>query len=165
MRREPIVTDSNQSTVTNDTLPEVAVKPGRRISLVWIIPLVAALIGAWLVYTTLSEKGPAITITFDTAAGLEAGKTKVKHKDVEVGAVETVALNKDLSGVIVTVQMAKGADEYLTSGTRFWVVRPRLTAGGVSGRGTLVSGAYIEVDPQPGDPTDTFTGLEIPPVL
>ncbi len=170
-----MVTDNKQSTdaqstetpstESNGTLPEVAVKPGRSLSIVWLIPLVAAAIGAWLLYTTLSEKGPVITITFDTAAGLEAGKTKVKHKDVEVGTVETVALNEDHTGVIVTVQMAKGADQYLTSGTRFWVVRPRLTAGGVSGLGTLVSGAYIEVDPQPGEPMDTFTGLEIPPVL
>lgn len=164
------MTDSKQSTQTtstetNGTLPEVAVKPGRSFSIVWLIPLVAAAIGAWLLYTTLSEKGPVITIAFETAAGLEAGKTKVKHLDVEVGVVETVVLKEDLSGVVVTVQMVKGADRYLTSGTRFWVVRPRLTAGGVSGLGTLVSGAYIEVDPQPGDPTETFTGLEIPPVL
>ncbi len=81
------------------------------------------------------------------------------------GVVEDVALSEDLQTVNVTVQMVKGADKYLTENTRFWVVRPRLTAGGVSGLGTLVSGAHVELDPKPGEPADSFVGLEVPPVL
>jgi len=159
------VTDKVQSADGDVPLPEVAVKSGRSFSIVWLIPLVAAVIGGWLLYTTLAEKGPVINITFETAAGLEETKTKVKFKDVEVGVVEKVSLGENLDTVNVTVQMVKGADRYLTDATRFWVVRPRLTAGGVSGLGTLVSGAYIEVDPQPGESADTFVGLEVPPVL
>lgn len=159
------MTDSTKSTESDGALPEVAVKSGRSFSIVWLIPLVAAVIGGWLLYTTLSEKGPVITISFETAAGLEATKTKVKFKDVEVGVVERIALSENLDKVNVTVQMIKGAEKYLTTDSKFWVVRPRLTAGGVSGLGTLISGAYIEVDPEPGEPADTFVGLEIPPVL
>ena len=123
------------------------------------------MIGGWLLYTTLAEKGPRITISFETAAGLEATKTRVKFKDVDVGTVEAISLSEDLQRVNVTVQMVKGAEKYLSTNTRFWVVRPRLTAGGVSGLGTLVSGAHVEVDPQPGEPARDFVGLEIPPVL
>ncbi len=102
--------------------PEVAIQPRRRrISVVWIIPIVAILIGGWLAYTTISEKGPTITITFETAEGLEAGKTKVKLKDVEIGLVESIHFQPDLSGVIVTASLTKGAEPYLTDKTRFWV--------------------------------------------
>ncbi len=159
------MTDSKQSMDSNGALPEVDVKSSRRVSIVWLIPLVAAVIGGWLLYTTLAEKGPRITISFETAAGLEATKTRVKFKDVDIGTVESIALSEDLQRVNVTVQMVKGAEKYLTENTRFWVVRPRLTAGGVSGLGTLVSGAHVEVDPQPGEPARDFVGLEIPPVL
>jgi paraquat-inducible protein B len=160
-----MATDNKQSTQTDGSLPEVAVKSSRSFSMVWLIPLVATVIGGWLLYTTLAGKGPVITIIFDTAAGLEATKTKVKFKNVDVGVVEDVALSEDLQRVNVTIQMVNGADKYLTENTRFWVVRPRLTAGGVSGLGTLVSGAHVELDPQPGEPARTFVGLEIPPVL
>ncbi len=159
------MTDTRQTTEEGEVLPEVAVKSGRSFSMVWLIPLVAAVIGGWLLYTTLAEKGPVITVSFETAAGLEATKTKVKFKNVDVGVVEKVALSENLQTVNVTIQMVKGADEFLTENTRFWVVRPRLTAGGVSGLGTLVSGAHVELDPNPGEPADTFVGLEIPPVL
>jgi len=138
----------------------------RRISFVWIIPVVAILIGGWLAYSTISEKGPTITIDFKTAEGLEAGKTKVKFKDVDIGQVESVTIKRDLSGVVVTASLSKEVSEHLTEATRFWVVRPRLGAGGVSGLGTLVSGAYIEMDPSgQGAEAREFIGLEIPPLV
>ena len=144
----------------------VKTKKGFSFSIVWLVPLVAVLIGGWLVYKAVSEKGPTITITFDTAEGLEAGKTKIKYKDVEVGQVESITLARGLSHVIVTAEMTKGAEPYLTESTRFWVVRARVAAGGVSGLGTIFSGAYIGIEPgKPGKRTLSFKGLEVPPVI
>ena len=88
-----------------DELPEVAVATRNGFSIVWIIPLIAALIGGWLAYKTISEMGPTITITFNNGEGLEAGKTKIKYKAVDVGTVETVEISEDLSQVIVTATM------------------------------------------------------------
>ena len=138
----------------------------RRFSIVWIVPLVALLIGGWLAFKAINEKGPVITITFATADGLEAGKTKIKFKDVEIGQVETIALSEDVSQVVVTAKMIKGSEPYLTDQTKFWVVRPRIIRGSVSGLGTMLSGAYIGIDGnKSGAPAHHFTGLEIPPVV
>ncbi len=154
-----------RSTTDLDDVPEVEVAARRGPSIVWLIPLVAGAIAIWLGYTTLQQKGPTITITFANAEGLEAGKTKVKYKDVEVGLVDDVTISEDLSRIIVTASMVKGADHYLNEGTKFWIVRPRIGAGGVSGLGTLVSGAFVALDPGEGEPTKSFTGLEEPPPI
>jgi len=147
-------------------IPEAMVHTRRQFSIVWLVPIVAILIGGWLAYKGLSEKGPTITISFESAEGLEAGKTKLKYKDVEIGQVETIRFNVDLSRVLVTAELAKEAEPYLTENTRFWVVRPRVTGSGVSGLGTLFSGAYIGMDPgKEGQPERHFKGLEIPPVV
>ena len=148
-------------------VPEADVRTRkRRISIVWLVPLVALAIGGWLVYKAVSEKGPTITITFKSAAGLEAGKTKIKYKDVELGQVDSVELGDDLSQVIVKAELVKEAKNFLSENTRFWVVRARVAAGGVSGLGTLFSGAYIGLDPgKPGNPATQFKGLEVPPVV
>ena len=129
----------------------------------WIIPVVAALIGGWLTYKTISEQGPKVIITFEDGAGLESGKTKIKYKSIEVGTVQTVYINPDLSRVVVTAEFNKQTEPHLTENTRFWVVRPRLGLGGISGFETLVSGAYIAVDPRPGASSRTFTELVKPP--
>lgn len=149
-----------------DDIPEAVVQTRRQISIVWLVPVVAILIGGWLAYKAISEKGATITITFRTAEGLEAGKTKIKYKDVEVGQVEAIKLSKDLTHVEVTAEFVKGAEDYLMENTRFWVVRARVAAGEVSGLGTIFSGAYIGMDPgKSGKPTHHFKGLEIPPVV
>lgn len=158
--------EENASLPGPDEIPDVEVETRRRISVVWIIPVVAALIGAWLAYVTISEKGPTITISFETAEGLEAGKTKLKYKDVEMGTVESIVVSDDLSAVIVTASLNKSAEPHLTESTRFWVVRPRLGTRGISGLGTLVSGAFIEIDPGKGGKSKrSFKGLEDPPVV
>ncbi len=146
-----------------DEIPEVEVASRGGFSLVWIIPLIAALIGGWLAYKTISEMGPTITITFNEGEGLEAGKTKIKYKSVEVGIVETVVISGDLSQVIVTATMNKETEPHLTTNTQFWVVRPRVGFSGISGLETLVSGAYIDADPRPGESTREFMGLDTPP--
>lgn len=146
-------------------VPEAVIRTKKSFSIVWLVPLVAVLIGGWLVYKALSEKGPRITITFNTAAGLEAGKTKIKHKDVEIGKVQSIRLSKDLSQVVVTAELAKGIESCLTDRARFWVVRARIAASEVSGLRTLFSGAYIALDPgKGGEPLRAFTGLERPPI-
>jgi len=135
------------------------------ISPIWAIPIVALAVAIWLAYTTLNARGPDITISFRTGEGLEAGKTQVKHNDVELGTVNKIELSPDLSHVIVTASMSKTATAHLNAGTRFWVVRPRLSLSNFSGLETLVSGSYIEMDPGPGDPAYSFVGLEEPPVI
>jgi len=147
-------------------LPQADVQSKKQISIVWLIPIVAVLIGGWLAYKGLSEKGPMVTITFESAEGLEAGKTQLKYKDVKIGQVATIRFNADLSRVIITAELVKEAEPFLTENARFWVVRPRVTASGVSGLGTLFSGAYIGMDPgKEGAPARSFKGLEIPPVV
>ena len=91
-----------------EELPEIAVQKKGGFSIVWIIPIVAALVGGWLAYKTISEKGPTITITFEDGAGLEAGKTKIKYKSIEVGTIKSVDISRDLSGVLVTAEFSKG---------------------------------------------------------
>lgn len=137
-----------------------------RPSIIWVVPVVAALAGAFVAWRAISEQGPSIRIHFATAEGLEAGKTKLRFKDVEVGLVETIELADDLSGVTVTAQMGKDFERYLTDRTRFWVVRARIAGGQVSGLGTLFSGAYIGVDPVPeGESAREFRGLDEAPVV
>ena len=146
--------------------PAAEIRAKRSISIVWVIPLVALLIGGWLAYKAFSEKGPTITITFESAEGLEAGKTKIKYKDVEIGEVKEITISKDISHVVVTAELKKGVQPYLTDKTRFWVVRARVGAGQVSGLGTIFSGAYIGIDPQKeGKRQNQFKGLEVAPVL
>jgi paraquat-inducible protein B len=143
-----------------------AVMRRRRPSLVWLAPAVAALIGlSMLVHAWLSA-GPEISIAFRTATGLEAGKTPVKYKGVTVGEVKAVALSADGARAVVTVALDKSASSLTRRDTRFWVVRPRVGAGGVSGLDTLLSGAYIAADA--GTASDTgkaFTGLATPPTV
>jgi paraquat-inducible protein B len=148
-------------------LPEAEVRTKKqRISIVWLVPLIALAVGGWLVYKAISEKGPIVTITFKSADGLEAGKTKIKYKDVELGQVDSIVLSEDLSHVIVKAELVKEAGNFLSENTRFWVVRARVSAGSVSGLSTLFSGAYIGLDPgNPGKPATQFKGLEVPPVV
>ncbi|MBF0177575.1 MAG: MCE family protein [Magnetococcales bacterium] len=131
----------------------------------WFIPLIAAAVAVWTAYSIWSGQGPLITISFKTADGLQESRTKVKLKDVEVGTVTQVTLSPDLSQVLVQVRLAKSAAEHTRTGTRFWVVRPRLTASGLTGLNTLVSGSFIEMDPGPGKPHLDYVGLEAPPVV
>jgi paraquat-inducible protein B len=138
----------------------------RRFSPIWLVPIVAALVGVYLAWITFSEKGPTISISFETADGLEAGKTLIKHKEVVFGTVKTITLSEDLSHVEVTAEMTREATPHLREGTRFWVVRPRLSlTGSVSGLSTILSGAYIDFDPGQGAEERSFTGLEEPPVV
>ncbi len=126
----------------------------------WLIPLVAIAIGLWLAAKTLSERGPTVTVEFKTASGLAAGQTKVKFKDVDVGQVTSIDVSNDLKTVIVTAELKHAFVAFLTENTRFWVERPRVTASGVSGLDTLLSGSYIALDP--GTEGRSQTGFQGP---
>lgn len=147
------------------SVPDIVVRARRTLPVIWIIPLVAAVVAGSMWYEAVRERGPEIVIHFETASGLDGGKTRLRVKDVSVGVVSSIALNDDLSGVTVTARMERGTEPYLRDSTRFWVVRPSFGLGGISGLETVVSGAYIEMDPgASGEPTTTFTGLETPPL-
>jgi paraquat-inducible protein B len=147
-------------------IPQAVAVPRRRwaISVAWVIPLVAVLVGGWIAVHYILSQGPTITISFTNAEGLEAGKTKVRYKNVDIGTVKSINISDDRSHVIVTADIAKNAENLIVTDTRFWVVRPRISFNSVSGIGTLLSGAYIGVDA--GKSTTEkrdFAGLDTPP--
>jgi paraquat-inducible protein B len=135
-----------------------------RPSIVWLIPVLALMVGGWLGYKTGSEKGPEIEISIKDAAGKQVGKTVIKFKDAEVGKVAGICAADDLKRVLVTAELVAGTAPWLTQGTRFWIARPRVAAGHVSGLDTFLSGAFIEMDPViEGKRSRTVMGLEEPP--
>jgi paraquat-inducible protein B len=144
---------------------EALIKPVRTLSKIWFVPIVALFIGIWMVYYQWSNQGPIITIEFKTATGLEAGKTKIKTRDVDIGLVNKIELNDDLSGVLVTVRMDKNVAPILNSDNQFWIVSPSVSLNGVSGLGTILSGPYINMAPGvEKQKSETFVALEAPPV-
>jgi paraquat-inducible protein B len=143
-------------------------KPGLRwLQPVWIIPIVAAVVGGWLALQHVLDTGPKITIRFRTAEGIEANKTRIKYKDVDIGVVKAIEVDDDRKSVIVTAQMVKRASRgLLVEDTRFWVVRPRISGGHVSGLSTLLAGSHIGMDPgNSSSEKRDFPGLETPPVV
>lgn len=134
-------------------------------SVVWIIPIITFIVGVWLIVKTLSEQGPQATISFKTADGIEVGKTRVKYKNVDIGVVDDVRFSDDFSHVVLNVQFDQGAEHFLKRNTRFWVVKPQLSLRGATGLGTLISGAYIEIEPGPGAKQHHFVGFEHQPVV
>lgn len=149
-------------------LPEPRVEKARRvrISLVWLVPLVALAIGASLLVRTLFLTGPTIEIEFASAEGVEAGRTEVRFKEVVIGRVQSVRLSEDRQKVVVGVKLDRSAGSLAVADTTFWVVKPRIGAGGVTGLGTLLSGAYIGVDVGVSQESKSrFVGLEAPPYV
>ncbi len=147
--------------------PPAPVNRARRgfLSPIWIIPVVAALLGLWLVWKYYAGKGPEITVRFETADGIIAGKTPVLCRNVNVGTVTAVKLTDDLKGVVATLEMTSDATRLLRQDSQIWVVRARYGAGGISGLSTIVSGNYLEL--QAGvakESRRSFIGLENPPV-
>jgi paraquat-inducible protein B len=144
---------------------EALIKPVRTVSKIWLVPIVALLIGVWMVYYQWSNQGPVITIEFKTATGLEAGKTKIKTRDVDIGLVNKIELTDDLSGVLVTVRMDKDVAPILLSDNQFWIVSPNVSLNGISGLGTILSGPYINMAPGvEKQKSEMFIALEAPPV-
>lgn len=144
---------------------KAVVKKERRVSSIWIIPGVALLVGAWMVFDAVFRADPVVEIRFETADGIEAGRTKVRARNIEVGFVESVDFGEGFDGVVARAQIKRSAMALLRDDAKFWVVRPRIGLGGISGVGTLFSGAYLELEPGVGaEGRRSFVGLEsIPP--
>ncbi len=144
---------------------DAEIKTVKTISKVWFVPIVALLIGGWMVYYHLSNQGPAVTILFNSAEGMEAGKTKIKSRSVTIGQVETIKLNEQDDGVIVTVRMSNNTEKMLVKDSKFWVVSPQIALSGVTGLDTLISGVYIELSPGLSEQrSKEFTALNSPPI-
>lgn len=157
---------ANQPSDHEEIVDAIVDEESKGLPIVWLLPLVALLVGGWLFYKTMSEKGPEIQIEFETAEGIEEGKTTIKFRNVTVGKIEDVGFSEDLRSVVLTATLESGTEPYLTENSRFWVVKPRIGAGGVSGLGTVFSGAYIAFEPHTdGKKQRTFVGLERPPIV
>src|SRR5579871_2849867 len=140
---------------------QARVRPRGWFAWVWIVPIVAAGLVIWLSWRSLSDRGPAITIEFKAAEGLQAGQTKIQHRDVDVGTVQAVELTPDMSRVIVHARMTRQAVPYLNDDARFYLVAPHVGVGGISGLSTIVSGSYIEMVPgNDGEPQRHFVALD-----
>jgi paraquat-inducible protein B len=152
----------------HDNLPQATVVPKRRtrISAIWIIPIFTALVAMGIAIHKIMSEGPTITIVFKAAEGVEAGKTVIKYKTVNIGQVTAVQLSSDYSRVEVTAKIDKSAEGLMVEDAKFWIVEPRVTLSGVSGLGTLLSGNYIGFEAGKSDKSQrTFIGLEVPPVI
>ncbi|MGA2788527.1 MAG: MlaD family protein [Verrucomicrobiota bacterium] len=157
--------DKNQSP---PKVPESRIIPKKRtrLSLVWIIPIVAAVAGIWVAVTKIMSEGPKITIIFQSAEGLEAGKTKVEYNGLHVGTLTSIHLAEDHQKVIATAQMAPKTEDFLVKDTKFWVVRPRISGMNITGLGTLISGNYVEVElGQSKESERNFVALDEPPMV
>jgi paraquat-inducible protein B len=155
-------------TIDRDDIPQATIVPPRRrrISVVWVIPIFAAVVGIGIAVQRIISEGPTITILFKSAGGVEAGKTFIKYKDVNIGQVKEVHLASDYSKVEVTAKIEKSAAGLIVEDAKFWVVEPRVTLSGVSGLGTLLSGNYIGFEAGKSSKKQrSFTGLEVPPII
>ena len=154
---------ANNPTSTPAISPEL--RAAQRWNIVWVVPILALVLGAWMIYRNFSSQGPVAYVRFETADGLSAGKTEIRCRSVRVGVVKALNLADDLNSVIVAVELNPELGGLLRKGTRFWVVRPRVSATDVSGLGTLITGAYLELDPGPpnGPEANHYDGLETPP--
>ena len=158
MANEPNLDDLPQATVVQ--------KKRGRISIVWIIPILAAVVAIGIAVQRILSEGPTITIVFKVAEGIEAGKTFIKYKDVNIGQVTAVQLSEDYAKVLVRAKIAKHAAGLMVKDAKFWVVEPRITLSGVSGLSTLLSGNYIGFEAGKSDEDErNFIGLDLPPPI
>src|SRR5712691_5827777 len=151
-----------------DGLPQATVVPPKRgrISVIWIIPVLAAVVAIGIAVQRIRSEGPTINIIFSAAEGIEAGKTLVKYKDVTIGRVTQVELTNDFAKVRVTAKIAKHAAGLMVEDAKFWIVQPTISLSGVSGLSTLLSGNYIGFGPGKSTQSqDNFTGLDVAPVI
>ena len=145
--------------------PNAKIKPVKTVSTIWFVPLIAVFIGCWMLYYQWSNEGTEITINFSTAEGMEAGKTKIKSRNVDIGEVSQIELNDSGDGVIVTARIKKTASKFLVSDSLFWVVSPQISHTGVSGLSTLISGVYIEISPgKSNKESEQFDAIDSPPL-
>ncbi len=157
------MTEQTDSARNTGQPKQPVLKKRRGLPFIWILPVIAALIGGGLVIKSMIEAGVPIEIVFDTANGIEAGKTKLMYRGLEVARVKSVELNKDLQSVTVHIDIPRRAEKHLRSQAQFWLVKPEISLAGVTGLGTLLSGNYIAVRPGGGHKTRAFRALKNPP--
>ncbi|MBA6295802.1 intermembrane transport protein PqiB [Colwellia sp. MB02u-9] len=146
-------------------IPDATIKPVKTVSTIWFIPAIAIFIGCWMIYYQWSNEGTEVTIHFLTAEGMEAEKTKIKSRNVDIGEVSAIELNQNGNGVIVTAKIKKSAEQFLLADSTFWVVSPQISHTGVSGLSTLISGVYIEISPgKSNEERYVFDALNSPPL-
>jgi paraquat-inducible protein B len=146
-------------------LPQAKIKRQSQVSIIWIVPLVAAIVGGWLVFKYVRQLGPVISIQFSDGNDIEANQTTLKYRGVRVGDVLSVQLTRDAQHVEVRARLDKSAENLARDGSVFWIVRPEVGAGGLQGLETIVSGPYIQVEPGDGKEQKNFIGAEKPPIL
>jgi paraquat-inducible protein B len=154
----------SETQTTSSTAATPELRAAQRWNIVWVVPILALVIGGWMIYRSISAQGPVAYVRFDTADGIGAEKTEVRCRSVRVGFVKEVTLADDLKSVVVRLELNDDSGRLLRDGTNFWVVRPRVSTTDISGLGTLITGAYLELDPGPadGDEINHFKGLETP---
>jgi paraquat-inducible protein B len=155
----------NQNEAAAGELPAAKITRQSRWSVIWIVPVIAAIAAGWLVFKYVHEMGPLIEIQFTNGNGLQANQTVLKYKGVRIGEVRSVELAEDMAHVRVAVRLTASAKNLARAGSQFWVVRPQVGAGGLQGLETIVSGPFIQVQPGDGPPQKKFSGLEESPVL
>ncbi|MCU6383198.1 intermembrane transport protein PqiB [Enterobacter quasiroggenkampii] len=144
---------------------EAKVQKVKNWSPVWIFPIVTALIGAWILFYHYSHQGPEVTLITTNAEGIEGGKTTIKSRSVDVGVVESATLTDDLTHVEIKARLNAGMEKLLHGDSVFWVVKPQVGREGISGLGTLLSGAYIELQPgAKGNQPAKYQLLDSPPL-
>lgn len=158
---------AESTSATSGSFRDPRMQPRKhRTPIVWMVPIIAIAIGLGMLIHAHLQQGPSIVISFDTASGLQAGKTFVKYKEVVVGTVTSVDLSDDDNRVLATIQFQRNAQRLLHADSRFWIVRPQIGPGGVSGIDTLLSGAYIAVDPGTSAKTKkSYVALDNPPIV
>jgi paraquat-inducible protein B len=149
-----------------EELPRARVRRRRLFSFAWIIPLVAALVAGYLIYERLRERGPEVIISFADGSGLRVGLTPVKYRGVTIGEVTSITLSTDHRRVLVRARLQRSAAKLAREGSRFWIVRPEVGFGNITGLGTVLTGPEIHVLPGPAESAAAaeFAGLESAPV-
>jgi paraquat-inducible protein B len=151
--------------MTADEMPRARVRRRRLVRMVWVVPLIAVAVAAWLVYQRIQDVGPEIVVTFEDGAALRVGQTPLRYRGVQIGEVSGVKLSPDEQHALVKIRLQKDAAQIAREGSRFWIVRPRVGWGTFSGLNTVLSGPEIQVIPgKPDAPAKTeFAGLDTPP--
>jgi paraquat-inducible protein B len=157
--------DSETGRETPTELPNAKVKKPRwNFSVVWVVPVIAAIVAGYLLYGRFQQLGPKITIKFRDGSGLKTSQTPIKYRGVQIGEVETVELTPDHQLVVVTARLQRSAASLAKEGSLFWIVRPEVGIGSVTGLSTVITGPEIDVLPGSGNPQSDFVGLENAPV-
>jgi paraquat-inducible protein B len=154
-----------EHTAEHRHVPTAKVTGRPRLNWIWVVPIVAGLIGAWLVFQDVQKKGPTITIRFDDGKGMQPGQTVVRYRGTRVGEVQSVELTKDLKTVVVKVRLSRTAANLAREGSKFWVVKADVSGGTISGLDTIVGGPYIEAMPGEGPEKRIFDGLKEGPAV